>query len=301
MLKKIALVGANGHLGPYVLEQLLAEPSFTVTVLSRKSSKSTYSDRVQIVRVDDDMSTDSLIEALRGQDALVITMAGSRVEEQFRLADACMAAGVKRIIPADFGSCDSADDVTLKILPLYSGKKKVRDYVDELAAKPGSTLTWTAFVCGHFFDYGLKHVLLRFDIKKRKADILDGGDVKWSATNLATIGKATVRILLKEEETKNKLLYIQSFNTTQNEVLASFEKATGSKWTTTHSSAQEVIKTNRQKADEGDPEAVEEIVSAHGIVAANWEGKPTFANELLNLEKESLDEVTARCVREVDG
>ena len=88
---------------------------------------------------------------------------------QTKLADACVVAGVKRFIPADFGSCDSSSKLALDLMPLYKAKTRVREHLQRLA-KEGK-LSWTAIVCGHFFDYGLKTDLLSVELKERKMTV----------------------------------------------------------------------------------------------------------------------------------
>jgi nucleoside-diphosphate-sugar epimerase len=298
-IQKVTLVGANGKLGPAILHALLSAGTFTVTVLSRTSSKSTYPPSVHVARVSDDLPDDELVQALRGQDAIVVVFAGSNSDLQIRLADAAARAGVQRFIPADFGSCDSRSARALELVPLYRAKQKVRQHLEQLASggsQSSSHLSWTSLVCGHFFDYGLKSGLLLFDIEARKVRILDGGEIKWSATTIETIATAVVRVLQKEDETKNRMLYIQSFCVTQNEVLKSLERVTGQSWQVENVDSEDYIREARVRLDQRDPKAQEDLVSALGIVDANWEGKDDFANSLLGLKTEDLDQVVRKVI-----
>lgn len=295
-VKNVALIGAKGRLGPSILNALIRSRSFNITVISRKASKSQYPDSVQVRYIFDDPTHAELLKVFQGQDAVIVTFAGSNSDLQIRLADAAAESGVKRFIPADFGSCDSSSPRALELVPLYKAKTKVRDHLIELAGK--SNLTWTSLVCGHFFDYGLKSDLLNFDVNARKVRIFDGGDIKWSTTTLETIGRATVEIIKKEGETRNRMLYIQSFSITQNEVLKSVEKAMGQKWQVEHVRSEDFITQTKAVMDKDpeDADAVEQMVSVVGIVDADWTGKPDFANDLLGLDDENLDEVVQRVV-----
>jgi putative NADH-flavin reductase len=87
-IKKVNLVGANGKLGPAILHVLLSAGTFTVTVPSRTSSKSTYPPSVHVAHVSDNLPHDELVQGLCGQDAVVVVFAGSNSDLQFRLADA---------------------------------------------------------------------------------------------------------------------------------------------------------------------------------------------------------------------
>lgn len=295
-LTKITLVGANGKLGPSILHALLSASTFTITVLSRTSSQSTYPPSVHHLHTSDHPTTSELTDLLRGQDAVIIVFAGSNSHLQIQYADAAAEAGVKRFIPADFGSCDSSSPRALELIPLYRAKQKVRQYLQLLAS--AGRLSWTSLVCGHFLDYGLRSGLLQFDLENRKALIYDGGNVKFSATTLPTIGLAVVRVLQEEEESRNRMLYIQSVCVSQNEVLASLGLLSGEKWQAKHVSSDAYIKETQAKLehDPDDGEEWENMVSVLGIVDANWEKKDDFANKLLGLDKEELDGVVNRVI-----
>jgi hypothetical protein len=134
-------------------------------------------------------------------------------------------------------------------------------------------------MCGHFFDFGLETRLLSFEVKGRKAKIFDDGEIRWSATTLAMIGTAVVRVLQKEEETRNHMLYIQSFCVTQNEVLWSLMKVTGKDWKIRQVNSDDFIremKREMKKDTDRNPknaEAREALVSIVSILESNWEGK----------------------------
>jgi putative NADH-flavin reductase len=242
-IKNVALFGANGKLGPAILDALLSAEAFNVTIFSRTSTRSKYPDSVTVTTIADRPSQEELVHALQGQDAVVVVFQGS-FGFQISLAEAAAKAGVKRIIPADFGSCDSSSPRALELMPFYVNKKKVREHLQQLSAT--SCLTWTSLVTAHFFDWGLKTGLLKVNIAERKALIFDDGDVKWSATTLRTIGLAVVRILRKLEETKNRMLYIQSFSTSQNELMRSIGRVSGKDWQLKHVSSEEFIKQKKE-------------------------------------------------------
>lgn len=299
VIQNVALIGASGTLGPSILAELRAHTEFIPHVLNRHSSTSVYP-KTRVITVPDDLNVEEVARLLKEKsiDALIIAIAGSYVEEQKRLIDASFNAGVKRIIPAEFGSCDSADDETNNLLPLMKGKKGVREYLITKCAqdRPGDAgrLTWTSLVTGHFFDWGLGNGLLKFDVRARKAYLQDGGDIKFSASNLDFIAKAVIKTLEKEDETKNKMLYVHGHYVTQNEVLASLEKATGEKFERISEDSKKVLAEARPKMLDGDHDAREEIVAVHGVVASDWSKKEGFANQLLGLDEEDLDEVIKR-------
>ena len=298
-LTKIALVGANGKLGPSILNALLAAQTFDVTVLTRQSSQSTYPPTVHISHVSNDPPIAELTTVLKGQDAVVVSFAGSNDALQIRYADAAAAAGVRRFIPADFGSCDSSSDRALELVPLYRAKARVRRHLQSLSLasaaasdKETTGFSWTSVVCGHFFDWGLTTGFLQYDLKARKATVFDGGNVKFSASTLDRVALATVRCLQREEQTRDRMLFVQSLCVTQNEVLAALRRITPREtWRVEHVSSDKFIGEvkDEMERDPKDAEAVEKMVAVVGIVDSNWEGKKDFANSLLGLESEDLD------------
>jgi putative NADH-flavin reductase len=297
-IQNVAIIGGTGTLGAPVLEALKMS-EFNIWVINRQTSKSVYP-RTQVITVPDDLDVDTVATELRALqiDALIITIAGSHVDSQKKLIDAAFAGGVQRVMPAEFGSCDSADAKTNEILPLMKGKKTVRDYLISVAEKEreGGKLTWTSLVTGHFFDWGLTCGLLKFHVKERKAYILDGGDVKFSASNLPFIGKAVVRVLERPEQTANKLLYVHSLHVTQLQVLAALEKVTGDKFERIDEDSEKGLSIVRPKMLEGDHDAREEVVAIWGVVAADWSKRETFSNELLGLQEDDLEETVRRVV-----
>jgi nucleoside-diphosphate-sugar epimerase len=300
-IKNVALIGASGTLGPSILEALKTS-QYTPYVLNRASSKSKYPDDTNVITIPDDLNVPDLTTLFKDNaiDAVVLAIAGSHVETQKRLIDAAFASDVQLVIPAEFGSCDSADEVTNQILPLMAGKKVVREYLVDLSGRERDgrpKLTWTSLVTGHFFDWGLEHNLLRIDINKKIAYLVDGGDIKFSGSNLSFIANAVVKILGQPEGSKNKLLYVHSHHVTQLELLAAIEKVTGEKFERVNESSKSVIGEARPRMLKGDHEAIEVVVAVHGVVASDWASKEGFANQLLGLEEEDLEEVVKRVMQ----
>jgi nucleoside-diphosphate-sugar epimerase len=295
-IQNVVLLGADGKLGPSVLNALV-DAKFTVTVLKRASSKSpsNYPPSVKEARISDDFPAVELSDILTGQDAVVVTIPATNTQMQMRLAAAAVNAGVKHFVPADFGSCDADSKRAQELVPLYIDKHMFRMYLQSLAKKnPG--FSWTSLVCGHFFDWEPK--FLHMDISGRKVDFLDDGDTRWSASTLGQIGRATAKILqhAEKEEIKNKKVYMQSFCITQQQVWKSLETATGSEWEVRKFNSEAFTKKYKELMDSGDHAATEEVVWVLGTLEADWEDKEDFVNGVLGLEEEDLDEILKRMV-----
>ncbi|OPB44577.1 hypothetical protein A0O28_0028960 [Trichoderma guizhouense] len=302
-LKKVCLIGANGTLGSVILQALIDANSFDVSVLQRSNSSSstTFGPSVTRLVAGPDLAVDELTQVLKGQDAVIAAFPLGQGDQHLRLVEAAFKAGVKRFIPADFGSCDAGDAEPQKYLPLYRKKTAVREKCEALAAQDDSTtFSWTTLVCGHFFDHGLRDGLLHFNFDTRAAQILDGGAIRASTSTLRRIAEATVRILERPVETRNRALYVQSFNPTQLEIVAALEKAMGEKWHIQHVDSKPYLADAQKRLNSDDEKAVliaiEDIVFVLGALDADWTKRDGFAMELLGLQDESLEDVVNEVV-----
>jgi len=296
-IKKVVLIGARGNLGSAIFNALDKDPQFTVSVLTRKASNSTFPSHIKVYTVDDSYLAKDLLNVFTGQDAVVSTLSHGSYAKQIEIIDAAVAAGVKRFIPSDFG-LDSLNPIGLAIQPIFKEKNDVVDYLRTVESKG---LSWTSVANGIFFDWGLRKGFTGFNLSTCTALIYDSGDTKFSTTNLATIGAAVAAILRKPEETANKHVYISSFTTSQNEVLAALEKVTGEKWTIEHSTAAEVTQTGQEKLAMGDFSGALDIIK--GLLygkdtGANLSVHHKLANDLLELPKETVEETVERIVKE---
>ncbi|EEP76189.1 predicted protein [Uncinocarpus reesii 1704] len=260
-ITKVALAGASGNLGPAILEQLL-NAGFQVTVLTREGSTHTFPSSVKVAPVDYN-SVASLTEALRGQDAVISTLASAAIHVQLGLVEAAGKAGVKRFLPSEFGS-NTVNDKCSK-LPCFKYKVVVQDALKKEVETSG--MSYTLLCNGPFFDWGMM-VGFVMNVKGKSIDLYDGGNRMFSTTTLATIGKAVVGILRHPEETKNRAVYVQDTATTLRQLLEKGKKAAGPDgWT-------------------------ENIVSLDEVVAAGWEELkkevPNPASFALNFVKASI-------------
>ena len=138
---------AGGNLGPSVLDALVKQ--FTVTILTRKSSKSTFPSSIKTISVSDDYPEAEVLEAFKGQDAVVSTVGGAAEKSQLSLIDFAVKAGVKRFIPAEYGSNTTNPELTKR---LFIFQEKVAT-VEHLKKQESKGLTWSAIVTGPFLDW----------------------------------------------------------------------------------------------------------------------------------------------------
>lgn len=216
----VAVAGATGNLGPSVVGQLL-NAGFKVTALTRQSSSHNFPRSVTVVPVDYD-SLESLTNALKGQDAVVSTIASAAIVTQLRLVEAAAKAHVERFIPSEFGSNTVAEKT--RALPVFKDTIAVQDALQKEAASGG--MTYTLICTGPFLDWG---ILVGFiiNLKGKSISLYDGGDRVFSSTSLASIGNAVVGVLTHLEQTKNRPVYVQDTATTLKHMAALGKKVTG--------------------------------------------------------------------------
>ncbi|KAF1962982.1 isoflavone reductase family protein [Byssothecium circinans] len=282
-IKNVVIAGASGNLGPSILNTLIKSSSFNISVLSRQESTATFPSGVKVLKADYS-SVDSLASALKGQDALISAVVPTA---QQNLVDAAVAAGVKRFIPSEFGS-NTADPELVKLIPVFASKVATVKYLES----KGDSISYTAVITGAFFDWGLKVGFLGFDSQSKTATLIDGGKPTFSSTNLRQIGLAVIKVLEKPEETKNKYVYVSSFETTQGEILAAVEKITGEKWTVKNAGSKDLLKEGGEKLQKGDFSGVGQLIQAVAFGEGNLgDSRPAgLWNEKLGLEKESFED-----------
>lgn len=291
-IKSVVLVGIGGSLAPSVLNVLLAS-KFKVTVLTRKSSSSVAPSGVSVVKVADDYPHQELVEAFKGQDA-VISMTTAKQEA---LIDAAIEAGVKRFIPSDFGADNRSTEVQ-KAVPFWTGKAEIREY---LKSKESSGLTWTAIATGPFFDWTFKvtkGTFFKIDVANKKALIFDDGNHLWSASNLHHVGLGIVRVLESLEETKNKFIFIQSFSFTQNQILEGVEKELVVKFTREFVDGKKWYSEAAEKSAAGDIAAAYDTMFNFSVLNGSFENKKEYANVIIGLPQENFEESLKEALKE---
>ncbi|KAH7381773.1 NmrA-like family protein [Cadophora sp. MPI-SDFR-AT-0126] len=224
-IKNVIVIGASGAVGRAAISALLST-GFKVSALIRESSNATFPPDVNVHKTD--YSLQSLLNAFKGQDAIVSAIATGSAGQQMAIIDAAIISGVRRFIPSEFG-IDTADPRAGDFVPALKVKQ---DTVKYLQTKESSGLSWTAIVVGSLFDWTFQYPgLMGWNLPQRKATIFDGGEYEFEATNLSQMGLAIAACLKPEyfESTKNQHVYVNSFTVTQSQILAGFEKLLGYK------------------------------------------------------------------------
>ncbi|KJZ75424.1 hypothetical protein HIM_05120 [Hirsutella minnesotensis 3608] len=181
----------------------------------------------------------------------------------------------------------------------------VRRRCEELAAAAAGSanpgFSWTAIVCGHFFEAGLRRGYLFFDLDSQTARILDSGNTRASVSTLRCVARAVVSVLERLSATRNRALFVHSFCPTQLEMLAALERATGRTWRREQLSSKALLAESKAAQSEGicgiEDKPTVDIVAVLRTVDADWAAKEGFASQLLGLQDEKLDDAVAEVLK----
>ena len=288
-IKNVVVLGATGNIGSPIVD-VLAVGNYSVTAVTRDKSKASFPPQVKIA--ESDLSTASLRSIFRDQDAVVSCVAGALLTNQKAIIDVAVECGVVRFLPSEYGM-DSANPNAAVFLPVIGKKVDVMSY---LRTKENE-ISWSAVIVGSFFDWSLRLPgLMGWDVKNGKATIFDGGDVEFEGTNLPKIGEAVAAMLAPENltETANQYVYVNSFTTTQNRVLAALEESTGRKFEVTEATTAGLRERALEQIQQNPTAAIDLIVASMygqgGINLYSKDFKAGLWNERLGLKKETLKE-----------
>jgi hypothetical protein len=126
--------------------------------------------------------------------------------------------------------------------------------------------------------------------------------------NLQTIGNAIANLFSLPAalaEAKNRYIYISAFTTTQLEVLAALEKATGDKFDRRTVSTKEVVSKSYPKfVNDHDVPALFDLI--RGVAfgedeLSNYKEKPKAWNKLLQLEDENVVDSVSAVIEKVEN
>lgn len=223
-----------------MVDELLKTGKHTITAITRKESTSKVPDGVHVARVDYS-DHDSLVEALRGQDVLIITMSTAAPKEQeMALVRAAADAGVRFVMPNEWGP-DTAHPGLIEDVGLFGAKDVTRKAIEKLG-----TISYISLVCGFWYEWSLGiENAYGFDLNNKSVTFFDDGKAKLSTSTWPQVGRAVAALLslpIKSEgnpeacldKFRNGLVYIKSFTISQEDMLESVLRVTGSRkkeWT----------------------------------------------------------------------
>ena len=280
-----------------------------MTAVTREGSENTIPDGVIAKKVNYDEQS-SLVEALKGQDALIITMSVmAPPTSSMKLVEAAAAAKVPWILPNEFG-IESADHEGLRNdTVIGSSHVKIRSRIEELGKS-----SWMGLVCGFWYEFSLGGTAARygFDFPSRTVTFYSGGNTTQNTSTWPQVGRAVANLLsLKTrpddandkspslQDFKNKAVFISSFNVSQRDMFDSVLRVTGDKkedWTVKDEDVKERYQTAMKKFQE-DKDFLGFAVALYARPlypddSGNYEKRHGLSNDVLGLPKEDLDKYT---------
>ncbi|KAJ5577652.1 NAD(P)-binding protein [Penicillium hispanicum] len=271
-IEKVAIVGAGA--------------------IQRAESTSKLPDGINVIRVDYSGEDDSaLVEALKGQQVLIVTMAiPAQMVAIPKLVNAAAKAGVPYIMPNWFGH-DAANDKLCEDSMLKTNRDKINQQIASLGVSTPlllkRTLTW-----------------------------LDDGDVALKTSTWPQCGRAIAGLLslkeLPDDESDtsptlsrfaDRPVYISSFRVTQRDMFESVKRVTGTTdayWTITRDSSAKRWEEGFAAVKQGNFGAFTKMLYSRMFFPSadgDYQSRRELDNEALGLPVEDFDAATAVAVQ----
>ncbi|KAK5627652.1 hypothetical protein RRF57_003367 [Xylaria bambusicola] len=305
-LKKIAIVGATGHLGRYFVEELLKTGQHTITALTRGGSGNKLPADVNIVEVDYS-SEESLVAALQGQEFLAIVLSSMAPPETHSLiVKAAGKAGVSYIMPTTYGADITNENFVRDELYHQGALAKVKE-IESLG------LSHITMCCGFWYEWSLAlgENAFGIDIKSKKAILFDNGTTKLSVSTFRQCGRAFAALLslpesgatLSLSDFKNKPFRFNSFRVSQRDMLDSVQRAQGTTdkdWDIQSEPSSKRVADGFADMRKGNRLGFVKAMYSRAFYPsadADYEERHSISNEILGLPRENLDEITGGLVK----
>lgn len=299
-------------MGKHIAKHLLKTGKHVVTAIARPSSTNKLPEGVQVARVDYSGDDDAaLVEALRGQQVLIITMAAPS-DTISKLVRAAAKGGVPYVLPNWFGH-DAANNTLWNDSLLSHNRDSICAEIESLGIS-----SYLLLVCKFWYEFSLGGGPDRygFDFKKRSFVLFDDGNVAINTSTWPQCGRAIANLLslkeLPDDETdrsptlsqfRNGSIYISSFRLSQRDMFESVKRVTGTTdadWTITHESAEQRWKDSQAALQQGNMKAFPKLLYSRMLFPngdGDYQSSRSLHNDLLGLTVEDLDEFTVIGVR----
>lgn len=294
------------------MEALLKTGKHTVTAITRAESTTKLPDGVQVKKINyDDPS--SIVEALRGQDALIITMVVRASEDQeSKLIEAAAEANVPWVLPNEW-TPDTANEPLSHEMLVGDAKKQHRELVEKLGKS-----SWIAVCTGFWYEWSLA-LGYGFDFANRTVTLFDDGETPISTSTWPQIGRAVASLLSLKvhpdgkgddgaclDRFRNSWVYVASFTVSQKDMLESVLRVTHTSledWKVTKEPVKERYAAGIEQMEKGDRRGFVKALYSRVFYpdgSGNVEKISSLHNELLGLPKEDIDEATRTAIQRVE-
>jgi hypothetical protein len=289
----------------------LSTGKHTLTAITRHDSKNTFPSGVIVKRIDYHHPA-TTIEALRGQEVLIITLSGAVAPDtEEKLIRAAGEAGVPWILPSDF-TPDTTHEPLVKDVAVFEARVKIRHLIEQVGKS-----AYISFITGFWYEYCLAMPqAFGFDFANKEVTLFDEGLTKVSLSTWPQIGKAVAALLSlpmssKEgaclEQFRNKAVVIDSFTVSQRDIFASVLRVTETmedQWTIKKEAAKERIATGLAEVEAGNRGGMAKAFFTKVFIpgmGGDFEHEKGTVNAILGLEKGDLDTATERAIRRSEG
>ncbi|RMZ90303.1 hypothetical protein DV736_g2475, partial [Chaetothyriales sp. CBS 134916] len=302
-IKKVAIVGGGGQQGKWIAEELVKGGKHDVTAITRADSTSAIPIGLKCVNVNYDEES-TLVDALKGQDALIITMSvNAPRDSQAKLIQAAAKAGVPWILPNEWGGVydnpQLAQDTFIGL-----GNLATRKLISDLG------INWVGVACGFWYEYslGVSKFAYGFDFRQKEVTFLDDGNTKMTTSTWSLVGKAVASLLSLPLESssgpslsdwKDKMVRVGSFTVSQKDMFESVKRVTNTTdkdWTIKYEPAQQRYEEGLKIFDggKGNRRGFVQLLYSRTFYAdgSGDIGHHELDNEKLGLPKEDFDAAT---------
>lgn len=288
-------------------EALLKTGRHTVTAITRKESTGKLPEGVQIKTVDYNDHA-SLVEALRGQDALIITLSVMAPKDQDgKLIKAAAEADVPYILPNEWGT-DSTNKTLCEDTMMGSHKDDTRKLIEQTGKS-----AWIAVATGFWYEWSLAlPFAYGFDFVNHTATFFDDGEQKICTSTWPQVGRTIAALMSLPIDSKgegacindykNSFVYVNSFTVSQKDMFESVLRVTATKtedWKINKEPCEERYAAGKKRFLSGDRVGFGICLYTRLFFndgAGDFEAKG-LANEALGLPKENIDEATERAIK----
>lgn len=234
-------------------------------------------------------------------------------DSQTKLINAAAKAGIKWIIPNEY-SVDGLNQKMIDAVPILQSKAAARKEIEHLAhTHPG--LAWIGIATNPWVVTSLQINLLGVNVYDKTATLFEGAG-PFNLSTLEQVGLGITRLLslplvdpnnprASLQHYANNFAYISSFSTTQRDLLAAAQRATGTTdqdWQISHDSIDARIKRARELLAQGGPQAFRamvDLLGAHYIgegLGGDYQAQAVEDAKVLGLPEEDLDVEMANAI-----
>lgn len=262
----LLMFGATGAIGNFILHALInAKAEFgRIAIFTSKNTVATKAAEIAALQsagveiiTGDITSAEDVKAAYNGFDTVVSALGRTTIAAQIPLIQlAAKSSQIKRFVPSEYGTDIEYAPASANEKP-HQQKLKVRAALREVQDQ----LEHAYVVTGPYGDFPFYvsksnvAAVGTFDVAAKRAVLLGDGAGRISLSSRPDVGKFVVHTLTHWDVARNRAVKLNSFTTTPKDILAEFEKQTGSKWAVDYTPLDELRQLEQAAWEKNDPTA----------------------------------------------